>query len=590
MADDQDLEEIRRRVDLVDLVSHYLTLKKAGANYKSPCPFHQERTPSFMISPEKQIYKCFGCGEGGDIFGFIMKMENLTFPEAVRLLAERSGVQLKTTSYNKPTMPVDEKNHLYHTNALAARYFQTILLKHPTGQSALEYLHKRGLTDETIKKFQLGYAPARKALAQTLAKRGIDDKTLTKAGNPDRFFNRIIFPLYDPLGNVIAFTGRAFPDDNKGPKYYNTPETTLFHKGRTIYGLHLAKNAIRETKSVVFVEGQMDVIASHQAGVQNVVASSGTALTIDHLRIMHRYAPKFILALDNDEAGQLATGKVAEISLSEGYDIFIAQIPQTAKDPGDLAISEPQTWKKAVQSAIPAVEWYFNRAFQTFSSPASPSLGANDKKQIAKYLLPIIARLPDVVERTHYLQSLSKKINIKEDILQVALNRFITPENNNPLPPPSTIPTSPHDLISSVLYYFIQYPVIAQNFHSALKDEAFAKSAYSSIAKQLKIWYNDNKSSKILQSGQPLSFLSKNLAGEDKQKLEKILSAVSFIVFQQDDDETIKEAIKESINHLRQQKRDQTKEEYAAAIAQAEESGDREKVKKLLSELQQFLS
>ena len=222
-----EVEEIKRRIDIVDLISSYLTLQKAGSNYKALCPFHQEKTPSMMISPEKQIFKCFGCSEGGDIFSFVMKMENLEFPEALKMLADRAGVKLERRKFTAEDKP-DRKSRLFQINNLIARAFHQILMTHPAGQPAREYLQKRGLANQTIKEFMIGYAPSSRAMHQWLKKKNFTDEEIQNAGSPDRFFRRIIFPIRDVMGNVLGFTGRVL-DSKQEPKYLNTPETNIFH-------------------------------------------------------------------------------------------------------------------------------------------------------------------------------------------------------------------------------------------------------------------------------------------------------------------------------------------------------------------------
>lgn len=319
-----EVEEIKRRIDIVDLISSYLTVKKAGSNYKAICPFHQEKTPSFMVSAEKQIFKCFGCGEGGDIFTFIEKMENLEFPEALKMLADRAGVQLKRKKF-VPEEGKDRKTRLYKINDLAARVFNKILTTHPSGRVALEYLKKRGINEQTINEFTIGYASSSRSMREFLLKKGFRPTELSEAGSPDRFFKRIIFPIRNRMGNTIAFTGRVI-DPKLEPKYLNTPDTIIFHKGEVLYNLDQARGAIKQKNAVIVVEGQMDVISSHQAGVKNIVASSGTALTADHLQILYRYTPNIIFAFDSDSAGLLTAKKAYQMAISEGFNVRMIKL------------------------------------------------------------------------------------------------------------------------------------------------------------------------------------------------------------------------------------------------------------------------
>ncbi len=593
--DDQELDEIRRRVDIVDLVSHYVTLKKAGANFRALCPFHQERTPSFMVSPEKQIFKCFGCGKGGDIFTFIMEQEGLTFPEAARLLADRAGVKLKPTRQDI-ALPKENKNELYAINELALKYFQTILWQHPTGKPALKYLRERGLKDDIIKKFHLGYAPAQKGLQSVLTKRGFSPEMIVKAGRPDIFYSRIMFPIHDPLGNVIALTGRVFPGSRE-PKYLNTAETPLFHKGRVIYGLHLAKQAIKQSRAVVLVEGQMDVIASHQAGVVNTVASSGTAITLDHFRTLYRFAPKFILAFDNDEAGLITTEKIAQIALVEGYSVYIAVLPDGVKDPADLATQDPQKWQEVVNQALPAVDWYFKRAFASYDQLTADKIPAEAKKNIAKTLLPIINNLPDVIEQAHYVQQLAKRLNVKEEVLTMAMSRTKTSSDDHTLSSSTQAGRgSSPDLAETILAFFIQYPSIAFDYYHSLKPKQFPLPFHEHLAEVIKIWYHKyDKPPSDSRNTALINFLRQQISDNERPSLDKILSiqpsldAIEVVASPDEQKKLIKDELSQSMAHLELLSRDKHKEDFAAQIATAEAQGDRERVKQLLNDLQTFL-
>ncbi|MDO8513018.1 MAG: DNA primase [bacterium] len=587
MASEQELDEIRRRIEIVDLISHYVTLKKAGANYKALCPFHEERTGSFMVSPEKQIYKCFGCNEGGDIFTFIMKMEGLSFPEAIKFLADRSGVKLALTSYNpQEHASKDDKNQLLALNDLAAKYFQMILTNHPSGSKAKEYLYKRCITDESIKKFRLGYAPSNRALADFLTKKGYSVQAISAAGSPDRFVNRIMFPICDAMGNVIAFTGREFPDGS-GPKYLNTAETSLYHKSRAIYGLNHAKIALRQNQSVIFVEGQMDVVSSHQAGIQNTVASSGTALTLDHLKIMYRYAQRFILAFDNDEAGQKATEKVIDMALTENYITDVIVFPENFKDAGEIIEKEPSLWPKIVKSAIPAIEWHINRAFSIYDTD-SATLNGTQKKQIASRLLPIINKIPDQIEKTHYLDKLYR-LGIPREILNQSMSSSPSQSVSKPSSQPSHPAREKLDIESQAIGHFLNNPKAARKLISKLNENYFSLQ-YKPIVKEVKIWYNQSESN--IETKKLVSYLRSQLNETDTLIIDKILNASlnpSNELDAPDDLDSIRSDINQAIDHLKTNYYENRKMDFATAIANAEDSGDRTKVKQLLQDLQTFL-
>ena len=309
-----NLEEIKNRLNIIDVVQEYLPLKKAGANWKAPCPFHNEKSASFMVSDTKQIWHCFGCGEGGDIFGFVMKIDGVEFSEALKTLAKKAGVELR---HEDPKF-TNQKTRAMEISDQAAKFFHAYLLKSTEAEAAREYLKRRGLTDQTIEEFQIGLAPNMwEGLLQVLAKKGYKPEELVSAGLViksdrradsyyDRFRNRIMFPITDVAGNVRGFTGRLMPEEEKKPdaggKYMNTPETVIYNKGHIIYGLDKAKLAVKAKNEMVIVEGQMDVIASHQAGVKNVVASSGTAFTPEQFNMLKRYAETILLSFDTDAA------------------------------------------------------------------------------------------------------------------------------------------------------------------------------------------------------------------------------------------------------------------------------------------------
>lgn len=528
------------------------------------------------------------CGEGGDIFGFIMKLEALNFPEAVKFLADRSGVKLEDT-FEKNPQKKDDKNKLLLINEIAAKFFQTILNDHPLGAKAKEYLKGRGISEEMIRKFRIGFAPAKKGLGDILVKRGFSEGEIAAAGKPDRFFNRIMFPIRDAMGNVIAFTGREFPDGN-GPKYLNTAETVLFHKSRAMYGLDQAKMAIRQKQAVIFVEGQMDVIASQQMGVENVVASSGTALTLDHLRIMFRYAQHFILAFDNDEAGQKATEKVIEMTLRENYITDVVVLPEKFKDAGEVIEKEPELWPKLVKEAIPAVEWHFARAFNIYDT--KESLNGTQKKQIAARLLPIIGQITDEVEKKHYLGKLGRRLKINEDVLRktILTKNFdkieMTADDEKPARKRLKL-----SLEEQIIASLINYPHVGKDFIDGIETKLFPK-AYLTIVNELKIWYNNTEIVRDDQQKDLTSYLHQKVDDESALILNRIIDDAldpKNELDASDDYVVIEAAIRQALEHLKQNSYENQKVNFAQMIAEAEEAGDRQKVKELLKDLQVFL-
>lgn len=581
-----EIEEIKRRIDIVDLISNYLTLKKAGANYKAICPFHQEKTPSMMVSAEKQIFKCFGCGEGGDVFTFVMKMENLEFREALEMLAERAGVKLSRHNPKEAQVQTDRKTRLYKINDLSARVFHKILISHPAGKQALKYLKERKLTDQTIKDFQIGYAPAfAKATADKpsylvsfLKKRGFNEQEITDAGSPDRFFKRIMFPIRDTMGHVIAFTGRVTEKDQQ-PKYLNTADTVIFHKGRLLYNLDQSKAAIKQVKAAVVVEGQMDVIASHQAGVQNVVATSGTALTEEHLRIIYRYTPNIIFAFDSDSAGLATAKKAYEMAILEGMNVKMVELKKY-KDPGEMIAEDQEAWKKAVKEAVPVVVWYFGLAFGKHlpANGEEKKLSAQEKKEIALEILPIIKIIPDSIEQAHYVGLLAQKLDVKDEIVFAALTRVNNKTTTRPKEEAKREKLSSSAMLLAIL---LRHPQKISEVDGILTENNFLLPKEKEIYKRLSKEYNNNK--EITLDG---------LLAKVDRGMKNEISALTFRV--EDlyalEPEKENEDFRELMDHMINNRREALKDHYANEIKKAESQKDIAKLKALIKEFQDAIS
>lgn len=432
-------DEIKQRVDLVEFISRYTPLKRAGSVYKGLCPFHSERTPSFVVFPHTGTWHCFGaCGTGGDIFTFVMRKENLAFREALEWLAAQVGVDLTT---NEEKAHSEHRARLYEVNEAAAAFFQQVLAHHPMAEKARAYLTRRGIDEATAQSFRLGYAlPAWSGLRDHLLGRGFALELLLEAGlikrseerqsTYDAFRDRVIFPICDRQGRVIGFGGRALDDGT--PKYLNTSETPVFRKSHVIYGLDRAHRAIREQNRAVIVEGYMDVIAAHQYGYTNVVACMGTALTSEQLQQLQRYTNNFVLALDADAAGQQATVRglnqarqslarvqkpivtpEGTVQLQErlGANLFITTLPE-GRDPDDVIRQEARQWEQLVAAAKPLVDFYFDTIAQQTDLGTAPGKG----RAVAE-LTPLIAELQDEIEQQHYIQRLSRMVQVDEAII-----------------------------------------------------------------------------------------------------------------------------------------------------------------------------
>jgi len=429
---DNPIEEIKQKLDIVEVIGSYIKLKKTGANYGALCPFHSEKKPSFFVSPARQLWKCFGCGEGGSIFDFVMKIEGVEFGDALRILAKRAGVELKAQDPQLKT----KRKRLYEICELSCQFFQKQLKESKIGKEAYNYLLKRGIKKESIKKWRLGYSPDTwRGLSDFLVGKGYERDEIVKAGlavesekaqTPyDRFRGRIIFPVFDLHSQVIGFGGRVFKDSQKNEiaKYINIPQTLLYNKSRVLYGLDNAKVPIRKKDKCILAEGYTDVIMSHQAGFENTVATSGTALTSEHLSILKRYSENLLLAFDMDIAGDSATKRGIDLAQQRGFNIQVIQMPQ-GSDPADIIQESPEKWGKLIEDSKSIMEFYFDSAFSKCDKETPEG-----KKEIGKLLLPVIKRIPNKIEQSHWVQKLARDLGVKEDDVFEELKKAKLPDS-----------------------------------------------------------------------------------------------------------------------------------------------------------------
>lgn len=403
-------EEVRSKLNIEDVIGEYMQLKRAGRNFKGLSPFSGEKTPSFFVSPEKHIWHDFSSNKGGDVFSFVMEAEGMDFRQALEHLAKKAGVDLSQYQTRGSAELAQKKKRLFEVNALAAQYYQHSLLKNP---HALEYVFKkRQLSKEIVQDFQIGYAPTSgDALVQFLLRKGFNKKELADAGLTNRFGGdlfrgRMTVPLMDPTGQVVGLTARVLQDEPNAPKYLNTPQTLLYDKGRHVFGLSQAKTTIRENDYAVIVEGNLDVVSSHQAGVKAVVATAGTAMTDHHLRALRRLTGNVRLAFDGDKAGLAATERAIPIAAEVGVDLSIISLPPSAKDPDELIQQDVELWKKAIEDAIPAVDWVLAQ-YETREDLGT----AAGKRNFTTAALAVVRTLADPVERDHYEQKIAAIIN-----------------------------------------------------------------------------------------------------------------------------------------------------------------------------------
>lgn len=410
MADNQ-IEEVKSKTDIVSLLSEYLELKKAGRNYKTNCPFHGEKTPSFMISPELQMYKCFGCSKSGDVFTFLEEHEGMEFGEALKYLADKAGVKLISF---KPEA-TSEREKIIEINKNALNFYQYVLTSHPRGKKALDYLIKdRGLNLQTIKQFKIGYSPEDySALSNYLLnKKKYKPEELVKAGllvgrGIDRFRGRVIFPLFDHRDNVIGFSGRLLPWVNSEMgKYINSPDTPAYHKSNVLYGLNISKSSIRDDKFAIIVEGELDMISSYKAGIKNVIAIKGSALTENQIRLIGRFTKTIILSLDSDFAGDEAAKKGAISASNLGFEVRVACL-QGYKDPDEIARKDPDKYRKEINEAVPIWDFLIDSSIKKYGL-----VSGEDKKKISQETIPLLASIEDKIVQAHYVEVLARKLSV----------------------------------------------------------------------------------------------------------------------------------------------------------------------------------
>jgi len=426
------IEEVLMKTDIVELIGEHVRLKRAGRNFKALCPFHSEKTPSFIVSPERQIFKCFGCGIGGNAIKFLMEYEKMEFGEALRFLAKRAGITLR--SY-RPGPDEANKQRLYQINHLTNELFHFLLTEHQAGKKALEYLFNRGIQKKIIEEFKIGYAPDKRSFLEQfiVQKKGFLDGELEASGLVfktednqliDRFRDRIMFPLLDHRGNIVGFSGRLLRPRKDVGKYINTPETLIYHKSQLLFGLVQAKEAIRQSKQVIVVEGEFDMISPYQAGIKNIVAIKGSALTEEQVRLLHRFAEEILLALDEDTAGDAASRRGIQMAVSQGLNVRVVRLAGKFKDPDEAVQKDVGFLKKQIKKAVPIFDFYIDSALSRFDINT-----AWGKKQATDELAPILAKINDEVLRSHYIQKLARELGVAEEAVwgKISSSVVLTP-------------------------------------------------------------------------------------------------------------------------------------------------------------------
>jgi len=422
MASDP-VQEIKERLDIVDVIKEYIKLEKTGANYRAQCPFHDEQNPSFFVSPSRQIFHCFGCSAGGDMFEFVKKIEGVEFGDALKILADKAGVELEKQDPRMKT----KRNKMQKICELSCQFFEKQLEKSNKGDKVKGYLTGRGITEESIEEWRLGYSPDQwRALLNFLSNKGFKTKNIVKAGvvikkqdgkTYDRFRGRIMFPVFNLNGEVIGFGGRVFEQDDTA-KYMNTPNTLLYDKSKVLYGLNKAKVPIRKEDQAILVEGYTDVILASQAGYENVVATSGTSLTNKQLEILNRYTDNLLAAFDMDIAGSTATRRGIDMAQEQGFNIKVVPMPEDS-DPADIVSEDKDQWEELVEKADSIIEFYIKNAFSQFDADTPEG-----KEKIAKRVLPAVKRIPNEITKSHWIQELSGRLGVDEKSIQKELNKI----------------------------------------------------------------------------------------------------------------------------------------------------------------------
>lgn len=417
------VEEIKQKIDIVEVIGERVTLKKAGRHFKGLCPFHSEKSPSFIVSPERQTFKCFGCQEGGDVFSFLEKYEGMSFLESLEQMAKRAGVTLE--SY-RPTAQDSKKKRMQTALDLAAEYYHFLLTSHESGKTAREYLKKRKINSESVKKFKLGWAPNswRHEADYLIKKKGYQEEELAEIGMLikseggrfyERFRGRVMFPLRDSRGVVVGFSGRTLSSDTKEAKYINSPETFLYSKGKMLYGLYENREAIRKEDKIVLVEGELDVIPSVQAGVKPTAAIKGSAFTDEQARLITRYTKNIVMALDADTAGQEAIKRAVKIAEDLEMNVRVVKV-EGGKDPGEVATNSGKQWREEVGRAV--LYWDF-----LIESILSAAKNGEQVRLVTRQVIPALADISNLVVKAHYVGKLAKSMGIPEESIFEELER-----------------------------------------------------------------------------------------------------------------------------------------------------------------------
>ncbi len=578
------VEEVLSKVDIVELINERSALKKTGRNFRTNCPFHSEKTPSFIVSPERQIFKCFGCGIGGNAYKFLMEYEKMDFGEALRFLADRVGVKLK--SY-QPNSEETKRRRLYEINHLAAEAYHFLLTEHRAGKMARDYLANRGISQEMIAEFSLGYAPNRyEFLAKFLVeKKGFSFEEVEASGLvfknqrgklTDRFRGRIMFPLYDHRDNIVGFSGRIIiPQDDVG-KYINTPETAIYHKSQLLFGFNKVKEFLRKTKQVVIVEGEFDMISPYQAGIKNIVAIKGSALTEEQIRLLSRYVEELVLALDADSAGDAAARRGIQLAVNEGLNVKVVDLGKF-KDPDEAARTDSNYLKKQIKEARSIFDFYLQSALERFDTNT-----AWGKKKAVDEVAQILAGIEDEILQSHYVGVLTNKLKVNQEAIWERLRRSgsSSDEGRGRYQPPLQQPRKNR---RQVLLDYLFTLCFQEKRHQDLIDleikSLVANPGLERIIDLLEKYLANNK-----------HFDSQKFASDLPEELLSIFN--NFFTYPLPEKLADPQFQEKEINQVKQELRlidlEERKSKLSAQVRQAEEAGQEKEVEELSSQVDEI--
>lgn len=599
---DSPIQQIKDRLDIVEVVQGYLKLQKTGVNYRALCPFHSEKKPSFFVSPTRQMWKCFGCGEFGSIFDFVMKIEGIEFGDALRILARRAGVELRPI---RPELKT-QRQRLYEICELSCRFFEKQLAGSSTGKKVKDYLLKRGLSEKSIKKWRLGYSPDKwQGLSDFLVGQGYRREEIVKAGlavekqqdisvdprsyqrqsastSYDRFRGRIIFPIFDLNSQVVGFGGRIMEnqkEEEEIAKYINIPNTSIYDKSRVLYGLNFAKMEIRKKDACILAEGYTDVIFAHQAGFQNTIATSGTALTYQQLKVLKRYTSNLLTAFDMDVAGDLATKRGIDLAQQQDFEVKVISMPKDS-DPADIISQNVERWKKLVEKAKEIISFYFESAIDKFDKTT-----AQGKKQISKILLPKIKQIPNKILQAHWIQKLSKMLKVPEEAIAEELKKILKKEEFREAPETEIESQPPIAQKERTRKEILEERILSLILKSPQNLNTLPEHFLPIFSPKMKVILSSFKKEEVDDKEK----VEKILQRLDKRegKIKEILDTCSLRA----EIEEVKEPQKEIQLCLKELKGIETKkrlEEISKEIQMAEEKKDEKKVKDLIEKFNQI--